>query len=87
MFDNLKLTKIQSTKCCNQIIYSKTNKTVCFRILYREEEIAEGRRKRALQRQIEAVELEVITIIHQKNEELRLESERLERLLQSLLNE
>ena len=70
-----------------QTVYSKTNKTVCFRILFREAEIAEGSRRRALQRQIEAVELEVITMFHQKKEELRLESERLERLLQSLLNE
>ena len=60
---------------------------VCFRVLYQEEEIAEGSRKRALQRQIEAVELEVLTIMNQKKEELRLESERLERLLQSLQNE
>ena len=46
-----------------------------------------GNRKRTLQRQIEAAELEVLTVMNQKKEELRLESERLERLLQSLQNE
>ena len=56
-------------------------------MLYQEEETAEGSRKRALRRQIEAVEFEVLTIMNQKKEELRLESERLERLLHSLQNE
>ena len=42
--------------------------------------MAQGNRKRTLQRQIEAVELEVLTVMNQQREELRLESERLERL-------
>ena len=49
--------------------------------------MAVGSRKRELRRRIEAAELEVLTIMSQKREELRLESERLEKLLNSLLNE
>lgn len=60
---------------------------VCFRVMYQEEESAVGERKRELRRQIEAAELEVLTVISQKREELRLESERLEKLLHSLQNE
>ena len=60
---------------------------VCFRVMYQEEESAVGERKRELRRQIEAAELEVLTVISQKREELRLESETLEKLLHSLQNE
>ena len=80
-----KITK----KYCKAVLYPDlgTNKIVCFRVMYQEEESAVGERKRELRRQIEAAELEVLTVISQKREELRLESERLEKLLHSLQNE
>jgi hypothetical protein len=57
-----------------------------FSVLFEEEERAQGDRKEALQRQIEALELEVLKTLRLQRDQMIVENQRMERMLQSLEN-